>query len=73
MNPAELLGVLPPAVLQKLMQVRGLLSADEQQRAMQLIGALDAADVPALVAHLQPMPAEQVAEFLRAQIAKPAA
>ena len=70
---ASLLGKLPPGLLAKLMQVRTLLSAEEQERAMQLVSFLEPEFLPQLATQLEAMSPEQVAEFLRTQIAKPAA
>lgn len=69
-SPTALLATLPPETVQKLMHVRSLLSTDEQQGLMELLTAFPTEALPALVAHLEPMSAEQAADFLRAQLAK---
>jgi hypothetical protein len=69
----SLVATLPPALVPKLIQVRSLLTSDEQERLMPLIAALEPEYIDALVTRAEKMTAEDLAEYLRAQLAKPAA
>lgn len=68
-NPVAVLATLPPAMMEKLLHVRAVLSPDEQQRVMQLLSAFRAEDLPTLIAHLEPMSIDEIAAFMRAQLA----
>jgi hypothetical protein len=72
-DPSAVFAALPPSLVAKLMQVKATLTDAEQVRAMQLLSALRLEDLPSIVPHLEPMTVEQIAAFLRAELAKKAA
>jgi hypothetical protein len=68
-----LLAKLPKTLLPKLMQVREKLSPDEQRHISQLISLLEPEMIDALAARAEALSVDQLTDYLRAQIAKPAA
>ncbi|MGN6108416.1 MAG: hypothetical protein ACTHU0_25145 [Kofleriaceae bacterium] len=65
------LAALPPELMAKVIAVQAMLSPDERRLAFQLLKAFPKDDLPTLISHVAPMSTEQLAAFLRAQIAAP--
>ena len=64
-SPAEVLASLPPELVRKLLEVKALLTTDEQSRMMQLISVMPADELQALAASMESMTADELVATVR--------
>jgi hypothetical protein len=69
----SLIAKLPASLIPKLMQVRAMLAPEEQQRVLRLVSFLEPEMIEALAAQAETMSPGELADYLRARLAKPAA
>lgn len=67
---ADVAKLLSPSLMMKLASVQGILTPAEASRGMAMFTALEPEMYPALIERLEPMSVEEIAAFLREQLAR---